>query len=190
MIRILEHAQVILSILIVFKLIEIIFEMYMTRIKFIALKKDTIIPTKERGNAGYDIYANFEEENFVIQPHETKLVPTGLSTIFLPRYVMLLRERGSTGSRGMALRAGVVDSNYRGEIFVGITNTNDKPLVITKEKDTSALEDDYIVYPYSKAIAQAVFVELAHLTPTKGKIEDLEKHKTSRGKGALGSSGK
>lgn len=186
----LDHAIIIFSILVILKIVEIVIEVSLNKIKFIGLKDDTIIPTKDRGNAGYDIYANFDEENFVIQPHETRLVPTALSTIFLPRYVMLLRERGSTGSRGMALRAGVVDSNYRGEIFVGITNTNDKPLVITKEKDTSALEDDYIVYPYTKAIAQAIFVELSHLTPVKGKAKDLEKHKTNRGKGALGSSGK
>lgn len=185
-----QHVTVILGILIFVEVVRAVIELVMHRIKFIGLKKDTIIPTKEIGNAGYDIYANFDEENFVIQPHETRLVPTGLSTIFIPRYVMLLRERGSTGSRGMALRAGVIDSNYRGEIFVGITNTNDKPLVITKEKDTSALEDDYIVYPYTKAIAQAVFVELAHIATVKGKIEDLDKHKTSRGKGKLGSSGK
>lgn len=167
-----------------------LYQIYKEEVKFIPLKDDVIIPTKDKENAGYDIYANFEEENLVIKPHETVLVPTKLSTIFPSDYVMLLRERGSTGSKGMALRAGVVDSNYRGEIFVGITNTNNIPIVITKEKDKEILSEDYIVYPYEKAIAQAIFVRLFDIKTTVGTKEDLEQNKTSRGTGALGSSGK
>lgn len=183
-----------LNILIILYLVLILIDLIVLfrkrKVKFIRLNNKTIIPSKRKGDAGYDIYANFEEENFIIQPHETKLVPTGLSTIFSNKYVLLLRERGSTGSRGMALRCGVIDSNYRGEIFVGITNTNDKPLIITKEKDISALEDDYIVYPYSKAIAQGIFLPLGGIIPTVGLVEDLDKNKTERNKGSLGSSNK
>ena len=190
MVNTLGIVNLLLILLIILNVIELIINITTKEIKFIKLKEDVKIPTKDYENAGYDIYANFDEENFVIEPHTTKLVPTKLSTIFSPRFVMILKERGSTGSRGIALRCGVVDSSYRGEIFVCLTNTNDKPLVITKEQDTSALEEDYIVYPYKKAIAQAVMLEIPNLRVKEGSIEDLEKNQTKRGSGKLGSSGK
>ena len=46
---------------------------------FAKVKPDAIIPTKEAENAGYDIYACFDEDYMIIQAHETKLIPTGVA---------------------------------------------------------------------------------------------------------------
>lgn len=155
------------------------------------IRPEAKIPNKREEDAGFDLYPCFDEDYIIILPHKTKLIPTGLATAFSPDYVMLLRERGSTGAKGMALRSGVVDSGYRGEIFVGITNTNDFPIVILKNvQDKTWERHHYIIYPYSKAIAQAIFVE-----PPKAKFEeipyeDLLKIESERGIGKLGSSQK
>ena len=84
------------------------------KLNFSAENNTVIIPSKREGDAAYDIYANFEQDNLVIMPHETKLIPTGLRSSFSKDLVVILKERGSTGSKGMGVRMGVIDSNIRG----------------------------------------------------------------------------
>lgn len=155
--------------------------------------ESVIIPSKIVENMGFDVYANFEEENMVINPHETKLIPTGLYSAVEVGYGFILKERGSTGTKGMGQRSGVIDSGYRGEWFVPITNLNDKPIVITKETNEETLEvlkEDYIVYPYTKAITQAILVPVPKVQVNKISVEELQAIPSVRGTGALGSSKK
>lgn len=58
----------------------------------------------------------------VIAPQETRIIPTGLISAFPTGYVVILKERRSAGTRGMGQRSGVIDSEYRGEWLVSITN--------------------------------------------------------------------
>lgn len=155
--------------------------------------KYTIIPSKRDEDAGFDIYACFDTDNFIIKPNETKLIPTNIATAFSSDYVAILKERGSTGTKGIGQRSGIIDSGYRNEWFVPLTNHNNKPLVITKETSESALEslkEDYIVYPYSKAICQAIMVEVPKLKTKEITYEELLTYKSERGTGCLGSSNK
>lgn len=99
---------------------------------FAKVKPNAIIPTKEDENAGYDIYACFDEDYIMIPPHTTKLIPTGIAAAVPNKYYLQVHERGSTGSKGMKYGAGVIDSSYRGEIFICINNVNDKFIVISK----------------------------------------------------------
>ena len=161
----------------------------MDKIYFAALREGARIPTKRDEDAGYDVYACFEEPYFRFEPFETKLVPTGMISAFPPEYVAILKERGSTGSHGIGQRAGVIDSGYRGEWLVAMTNHNDRPLVIVKadvEKDFA----DCIVYPYEKAICQALFIPLAGLDAEAVDAETVLAIPSARGTGRLGSSGK
>ena len=163
------------------------------KILFAKVKPDAIIPTKREEDAGFDIYSLFDEESIVINPHETKMIPTGLATAFDSKYVAILKERGSTGIKGIGQRSGVVDSGYRNEIFVPITNHNDKPLIITKEPNQTTLEilaEDYIIYPYSKAICQMILLELPQLQSEEISYEELKNIKSERGMTCLGQSGK
>lgn len=159
-------------------------------IYFAKIKKDAIIPTKEDENAGLDIYALFEENCLVIQPHETKMIPTGLASSCPNTHYFQLFERGSTGTKGIGQRCGVIDSGYRNEWFVPITNHNAKPLVIIKEMDTNYPPDDYIIYPYTKAICQAVLLPVPKVNISEISYEELLKNKSKRMLGYLGSSGK
>lgn len=162
---------------------------------FAKTNESVIIPSKEEGNAGYDIYANFEEDYIIINPHETKMIPTGLISCCDSKYYFQLFERGSTGTRGIAQRCGVIDSNFRGEWFVPLTNTTTKPLVIVKQnsigkfkKETSF--EEVIIYPYEKAICQAVLIEVPKVDVIELSVEEIKKFTTTRGEGCLGSSGK
>jgi dUTP pyrophosphatase len=170
-------------------------------IKFAKLRDDVKIPTKRDEDAGMDVYANFEYENLTIPPHHTVMIPTGLKSAFSKNYYIKLCERGSTGSLGISQRAGVIDAGYRDEWFVPVTNTSDKWLVITKDEITDETKEAYakalnidtnqvILYPYKKAICQAIIrlnlkTDSVEVTP-----EEIDNISSERGKGALGSSGK
>lgn len=154
------------------------------------LHHDAKIPSKRDEDAGYDIYACFDEEEFIIEPHATRLVPTGIATKFSKKYVMQLNERGSTGSKGIAQRCGVIDSGFRGEWMVPLTNTTDKKLVITKHVTGFESDENVMFYPYSKAICQALLLPVPQSKIVEVTNEDFEKFESKRGKGMLGSSGK
>lgn len=166
-------------------------------VKFAKVRPDAIIPSKRDEDMGFDIYACFDEDYMVIRPHETKLIPTGIASACDPEYGFIVFERGSTGSKGIARRCGVIDSGYRNEWFIGLTNTTNKIMFISKLSEQETYNDFYgdvmlesFVYPYSKAIAQAL------VTPVpKVKVEELaygalQEIKSERGMGALGSSNK
>ena len=181
-------------------------------VKFAKIRPEAQIPSKRLEDMGFDIYACFDEDYIEIGPHETKLIPTGIASSCDPEYGFVLRERGSTGSKGIALRCGVIDSGYRNEWFVGLTNTAECSIVISKlnKFDTVALickevgfdfelsskeekeeiSESFILYPYTKAIAQALVIPVPEVEVEELSYEDLQAIPSERGLGALGSSGK
>ena len=165
-----------------------------SKIYFAKLRQDVIIPSKRDEDGGFDVYANFEEPYLIIPPHKTVMVSTGLISAFSSDYVAILKERGSTGSKGIGQRCGVIDSGYRDEWFVSLTNHNNKPLIILKNKNefpyNEYKEDDFIIYPYSKAICQVIMVEVPKLLIQELTKEEILKFESERGTGKLGSSKK
>lgn len=186
---------------------------------FAKIKPEATIPTKDNENAGYDIYACFYEDYMVIPPHSTKLIPTGIASALSEKYYLQVHERGSTGSKGMKYGAGVVDSSYRGEIFVCINNINDTEIIISKLSldelinkygersiyDNRCVLINYdggrtflvepnnhsaIIYPYEKAIAQLIVHEVPKMDVKEITYEELQNIPSKRGIGALGSTGK
>lgn len=168
------------------------------KIYFAKVRDDAKIPTKKTSNAGYDIYPCFDEDYIIINSGETKLIPTGIASACDENYYFQIQERGSTGSKGIKYSAGVIDSSYRGEWFLATTNVNNKPVVITKldidKLDNLAknmINEGFIVYPYSKALFQAI-VHCVHNEMEVNEIlfENLKNIDSDRGAGKLGSSGK
>ena len=177
-----------------------------TKVYFAKVKPNAKIPSKRVEDAGFDIYACFDEEYMVIAPHETKLIPTGIASVCDSEYCFILKERGSTGTKGMAQRCGVIDSGYRNEWFAPITNTTDKWLVICKETMTEEKLKDAVwqmrekyrevlhfeiqCYPYDKAICQALVIPVPQTEVEEITFDELQAITSERGNGALGSSGK
>ena len=153
------------------------------------VSEDVKIPTKTDENAGYDVYAYFEDDLYVIPPHTTRMLPTGLFSAFDNQWVAVLHERGSNGSKGIAQRCGVIDASYRGEWMIPLTNTNDKAVIIAKE-GADIPQGDYIIYPYSKAVCQVLMLTVPKFTHREISVEELQAIPSERGNGKLGSSGK
>lgn len=163
----------------------------MNMIYFAAIREGAHIPQKRDEDAGYDIYPCFDEPFMKIEPHSTVIIPSGIISAFPKEYVAILKERGSTGTRGIGQRAGVIDSGYRGEWLISTTNHNDKPLIIAKKECIDQFDKDAnIIYPYEKAICQAVFIPLAQLEAAEVTPDEILAISSDRGSGKLGSSGK
>jgi len=160
------------------------------QIFFAKVKQDAIIPSKNEEDAGYDVYANFKEDYMRISPHSTKMIPSGIASACSPDFYFQLQERGSTGTKGIAQRCGVIDSGYRKEWFIPLTNTTDKILWINKEVDKVTEDDNNIDYPYSKAICQVVLLPVPKTKVIEINYEDLKLVTSERGMNCLGSSNK
>lgn len=86
------------------------------------------------GAAGADVKA-FIEEDIVLAPSESVLIPTGLKMEIPQGYEIQIRPRS-----GLALKSqvtvlntpGTIDSDYRGEIGVILINHGKKPFIITR----------------------------------------------------------
>jgi dUTP pyrophosphatase len=168
----------------------------MEKVFFGKVNEKAIIPSKDKENGGYDIYATITDD-VRIEINETKLIPTGLVSAFSSDFVMVLKERGSTGTKAMSQKAGIIDSGYRGEWFVPINNTSRKVILITNHPEEKAKqykdyldEDMMLIYPTSKAICQALLIPVPDVEIVELPATEIKAMVSKRAEGALGSSGK
>lgn len=81
-----------------------------------------------------DIYAAVTED-IVLQPLERKVIPTGISIALPQGYELQIRSRsGNPIKTGMIIANGIgtIDSDYRGELGVGVINVNKEPITIER----------------------------------------------------------
>ncbi len=171
-------------------------ELYVAKIR-----QDAIIPTKRDEDAGYDIYSSFDGDFLVIPSLSTVAVPSGVAMATSSDYYIQVEERGSTGKIGLKKSAGVMDSGYRGEYLILLTNANKKDIVISKvdaEKLGKSFAvngkkyktKDVIIYPQKKAIAQLVVLPVPKMQTKEISYEELKEIPSLRGDGKYGSSKK
>ena len=135
-------------------------------IKIYKLTESAIMPRLgTEGAAGYDL---FSDENEVIMPLARSAIKTGVSTEMQPSAVGIIKPRsGLAVKQGIDVLAGVIDSDFRGEIKVVLINLGAEPVVINK----------------GQAIAQILFMPVLHnVVEATGQISE-----TVRGAGGFGS---
>ena len=144
---------------------------YSVRIK--KLDENAIIPTYgSEFAAGADLYA-CTGETVTINPHETKLIHTGIAMEIPTGYAGLIYARsGIASKRGLAPanKVGVVDSDYRGELMVALHNHSNSPQTVETHERVAQL----VLVPY--------------ITAAFEEVDELED--TARGAGGFGSTGK
>jgi len=121
--------------------------------------------------AGADLYACLEEA-VTIEPHETKLIPTGLAMEIPAGWAGLVYARSGLAMKrhlAPANKVGVIDPDYRGELMVALHNHGTVPQTIEA----------------GERIAQLVLTP--YLTAQFFEAEDLSD--TVRGEGGFGSTG-
>lgn len=125
------------------------------------------------GSAALDLRACLEEPK-TIQPGETVLIPSGLAiSIHDPGLVALLVPRSGLGIKHgivLANTVGVIDSDYQGEIGIGIVNRGAAP---------------YTIEP-GERVCQMMFIPVTQVALEL--VEEFSKE-TERGAGGFGSTG-
>ncbi len=116
-------------------------------INIIKLNENAKLP--ERGSdfaAGYDLFANISEE-IIIDPHETKMIGTGLAMEIPEGYFGgVFARSGLSSKEGLrpANCTGVVDADYRGEVKVALHNDSEVSRTITPDEKIAQL----VVIPF------------------------------------------
>ena len=126
------------------------------------------------GSAAVDLRAALEDgETIVLHPGERRLIPTGLAIAPETKGVVaIVAARSGLGiKKGVSLSngIGVIDSDYRGEIGVGLINHGDE--------DFSIVRGD--------RIAQLFFIPVLHANFLVAESLD----ETARGEGGFGHTG-
>lgn len=146
------------------------------QIKIRSIEHDGLCPDLPRrasiGSAGVDLQALIAEP-IVLEPQKLCRIPTGIAMELPQDYVGLVYARSGLGVKhGIALGngVGVIDSDYRGEIQIGLCNLSDEA---------------YTIRPMDR-IAQLV---IAPVPPVEYVWADSLSD-TERGDGGFGSSGR
>ena len=142
----------------------------------IVVNEDNLTPSYESlGAAGLDLKVS--KETVIPQTGVRVLVPTGVKVAIPTGMVGLLVARSSLSKRGLFLTngIGIIDSDYRGEIFVSLAMN---PAMV-KDGISDVILDKYeriaqlVIVPYYKASLEIV--------------SSLDE--TARGTGGFGSTG-
>jgi len=143
------------------------------KLKMKKLRENAVFPErKTSGSAGYDLCACLASE-FMIEPGDLVIIPTGLAVELEEGYSAMIFTRSGLGIKHgihVSNGVGVIDSDYRGEIHVGLTNAGKTP---------------YKIAP-GERIAQMILMRV--FTPEIEEIQTLSE--TERGSGGFGSTGK
>ena len=131
----------------------------------------TLPERKTAGSVGYDVAACLDEE-VVILPGDTVMIGSGFAIALEPGYAAFIYARSGLATKHGIIPAncvGVVDSDYRGEVIVGLRNASDEPFAVNN----------------GDRIAQMVIAKCALPEP----ILREELGETQRGIGGFGSTG-
>jgi len=130
-------------------------------------------------DAGMDLFfcpapnSLIPEQSESVTPHGSSVLPTGLKIEVPEGYMLEIKNKsGIASKRGLLVGACVVDRGYTGEIFVNLHNPSDRCQTLHA----------------GDKIAQAVFVKIT-TDLVLVEAESIYDSETSRGDGALGSTG-
>tara|TARA_Y200000002_G_C22177006_1_gene453508 strand:+ start:66 stop:506 length:441 start_codon:yes stop_codon:yes gene_type:complete len=144
----------------------------MTKILIKRLSKEVVLPKYEtEGSSGMDLSANVDDE-IIINPGETSIIPTGLALSIPTGYEVQIRPRSGLAAKkkiSVLNTPGTIDSDYRGEVKVILINLGKEIFKVIK----------------GLRIAQMVVCPIV-----KAKFEEVENlSETNRGTGGFGSTG-
>lgn len=148
------------------------------KVKIKRLHPDAKMPTQgTAGAAGFDLYAT---EDVTLCHGLPTMVPTGLAFEIPKGYVGVVYSRSSTAKKGIVITPLLVDSDFRGEVFI-LANLLTRPTQIAGHGAFAA--------PYHvRAGDRIAQMRIEKLVDTEYEWAD-ELSETARGAGGYGSTG-
>ena len=145
----------------------------MKELKIKKVRENAKIPTRATtGSAGMDLYACIDEP-ITLKKGDKAIIPTGIAIgLQDPHYAAFVYARSGLAIKhgiGLLNSVGVIDSDYRGEICVGVIKQTDP---------------EYTIQPFER-IAQMVIQPV--VLPEIVEVDELDD--TDRGAGGFGSTG-
>jgi dUTP pyrophosphatase len=155
------------------------------RVKIKRLSENAVLPVYANpSDSGFDLVAT---EDVIIEPGETKLVPTGLAFELPEGFELQIRPRsGITLKTKLRVQLGTVDQGYTGEVGV-IVDNNARNGMDVDYYCTYRCDFEWGGYLVKKGtrIAQGVLAPVAH-----AQFEEVsELSESQRGAGGFGSTG-
>jgi len=137
-------------------------------IQFQLLHNYATEPTRATdGSAGFDLYAT---DNHMVWPGARVKIPTGVKMAIPDGYAGFVWPRSGMAVRhGFDILAGLIDSDYRGEVMVAAINHGDQPIEIRR----------------GDRVAQIVFSPVL----IRAEVVDAIDNESQRGAGGFGSTG-
>lgn len=136
-------------------------------IEFKRLSEKSKVPVlSTEGAAGFDLFSTVDK---TIYCTDRLLIGTGIAAKIPLGCVGIIKSRSSMASKGIDVKAGVIDSDYRGEIKVMLNS------------------DDPVEYHIKKGDKIAQLIVLPILVDSK-EVKELDD--TDRGGGGFGSTGR
>jgi dUTP pyrophosphatase len=126
------------------------------------MKVERIHPDAQLPARGTDQAAGLDlsiVESVTIKPGQSAILHTGIRVAITPGWVGLIWPRSKLGAKKrIQVLAGVVDSDYRGEVMIALLNSGEEPLEIRRGDKVAQL----ILQPVSLCDV----VEVEHLDET------------------------
>ena len=137
-------------------------------LKFKRLDERAILPTRgSAASAGLDLYSI---EDISLAPRRRTLARTGIAVaVPVGFYGRVAPRSGLAVKNGLDVLAGVIDSDYRGEVCCALLNTGEEPIEL----------------PAGSRLCQLIIEQI--ITPAPQWAEELDE--TGRGAGGFGSTG-
>jgi len=105
------------------------------KLKIKRLSKDALLPTRKYpGDAGYDL---FSPNYFVLEPEIEYIIPLGIAVEIPKGCFGLIKEKG--GTENLMIGAGVIDSNYSGELKLKVRTFGHNYRIIGKHQPIAQL---------------------------------------------------
>ena len=123
----------------------------MSVLKIKKLRENAKIPYRATtGSAGMDLYA-CTDDPVTIEPHQIAVIPTGIAIeLESADYVANIFARsGLAIKHGLAPAncVGVIDSDYRGEVCVGLVNQTDQPYTVQPDERIAQMVISPVILP-------------------------------------------
>ena len=100
----------------------------MIKVKFKELDTNAIPFSYSReGDACMDMYSLADD---IIYPRGTVIIPTGIAVEIPEGYEGIVRGRSGLACKGIQAHLGTIDSAYRGDVGIIITNTSNTPFEV------------------------------------------------------------
>ena len=101
-------------------------------VTFRKLHPNATIPKRStEGSIGFDVKLPHVT---TLPPNEITKIPTGLASSFPQGMYLRIADRSSLALKNLSIQAGVVDSDYRGEIIILIKNNTNVPITFTPDQ--------------------------------------------------------